>query len=139
MAANTSPIFTLTPNCPVVSIAAANTGSDGSGTLVTLFTAGANGSRVDSITFINAQASVAASSAMLGHVFLTDTAGANPRHIDEIAIAAATRTASVVGIKATINFSPPLVIASGQIVKVTQSVYAGVQDLQHVHARGGDF
>lgn len=139
MAASTTPIFTKTPNCPVVSISSFNTASDGSGTLVTLFTAGADGSRLDSITFRNAQASAAASSAMVGKVFLTDTSGSNPRLIEEIAIATATRSTTAIGAYSTINFLNGLFIAPGQIVKVCQSVYAGVQDLNHVIAKGGDF
>lgn len=139
MSANTTPIFTLTPNCQVVTISAANTASDGSGTLVTLFSAGLNGSRLDSIVFKNAQITPAASSAMVGRVFLTDSAGANPRLIEEVAIPAATRTASAVGATSTITFSNGLVISSGQIVKVITSVYAGPQDLFHVIAKGGDY
>ena len=61
MPPNTTPIFTLTPNIGLASVAAANTASDGSGTLVTLFTAGVNGSRLNSIICRNAQASPAAS------------------------------------------------------------------------------
>ena len=67
MPANQRPIFVLTPNCPVINIpgvvASANTARDGSGTLGTnifnLFTAGSNGSRVDSIKFTSAQATQA--------------------------------------------------------------------------------
>lgn len=139
MSANTNAIFTLTPNCPVVSITAANTASDGSGALVTLFTAGVNGSRVDSIIFRNAQATAAASSAMVGKIFLTDTAGANPRLIEEIAIATATRSTTAIGAYSTVNFLNGLIIAPGQIIKVCQSVYAGAQDLNHVIAKGGDY
>ena len=139
MAANTSPIFTLTASNPTAAIAAANTASDGSGTLVTLLTAGANGSRVDAITFLNAQITPAASSAMQVHAFVTDTGGINPRHLAEALLPAATRSATVLGATVTIVFNPPLVIGSGQIVKVTQSVYAGAADLTHVYARAGDF
>lgn len=139
MPANTNPIFTLTPNVQLVASAAANTASDGSGTLITIFTAGANGSLLESITFRNAQATAALSSAMVGKVFVTDTAGANPRLIDEVAIAAATRSVSVVGASSVINFLNGLPLASGQLVKVTTSVYAGAQDLVHVTAKGGDY
>ena len=140
MAANTTPIFTLTPNCPTASLGTtANTASDGSGTLVTLFTAGANGSLVDSVKFINAQASAAASSAMVIRVFLTDNAGANPRLIEEVALATATRSTSAIGATVTINFLNGLPLVSGQLIKVCQSVYAGVQDLMHGSARGGDY
>ena len=139
MPANTTPIFTLTPNCPVVEITAANTARDGSGTLVTLFTAGANGSRVESITFTSAQATAALSSAMVGRVFLTDTAGANPRLINEIVLTAVTASATVVGATNTILFSNGLIIPSGCLIKVAQSVYAGVQDKVHVVAKGGNY
>lgn len=139
MAANTAPIFTLTPNCPVVAVAAANTARDGSGSLVTLFTAGADGSRIESITFTSAQATAAASSAMVGRVFLTDNAGANPRLISEVAIATATASNTAVGAVATITFTDGLIIPTGCIVKVAQSVYAGVEDQMHVLAQGGDY
>ena len=49
MAANTSPIFPLTPVASWGTISAANTAKDGSGTVVTIFTAGANGARVDTV------------------------------------------------------------------------------------------
>jgi len=139
MPANTTPIFTLTPNCPVVNIAAANTARDGSGTLVTLFTAGANGSRIESVTFTSAQATAALNSAMVGRVFLTDNAGANPRLISEITIAAVTASNSVIGAASTISFSNGLIIPTGCLLKATISVYAGVQDQMQVVARGGDY
>ena len=47
MAANTSPIFIGTPNTGIYAgITAANTATDGTGTVYTVFTAGANGSYV---------------------------------------------------------------------------------------------
>lgn len=137
--ANFKPIFTLTPNCPVVAVAAANTARDGSGTLVTLFTAGASGSRVESITFRSAQATAAASSAMIGAVYLTDTGGINPRLIDEVVIATATPSTTAAGAYSTITFTDGLIIPSGCLIKVTQSVYAGVQDQMHVIAKGGNY
>lgn len=47
MPANTTPIFPLTPNISWATITAANTAKDGTGTVDTVFTAGANGARVD--------------------------------------------------------------------------------------------
>jgi hypothetical protein len=50
MAANTLPIFPLTPKIGISApILTANTAMDGTGTVTTLFTAGVNGSRVDYI------------------------------------------------------------------------------------------
>ena len=47
MPANTTPIFPLTPKISWGVIATANTAYDGTGTVVSVFTAGANGSRID--------------------------------------------------------------------------------------------
>jgi len=47
MPANTTPIFPLTPKVAWGELATANTAKDGTGTVVTVFTAGANGARVD--------------------------------------------------------------------------------------------
>jgi hypothetical protein len=49
MAANTDPIFTKTPKIAWGTITTANTAKDGTGTVVTIFTAGADGARVDRI------------------------------------------------------------------------------------------
>lgn len=140
MPANNNPIFTLTPNCPTASIAAANTASDGSGTLVTLFTAGPNGSMLFRIRYHNAQITAAASSAMVVRVFLTDPSGNNPRLIEEFEVPTKTRSTTVVGAGGSFTFPEGgLALASGQIIKVIQSVYAGAQDLMHYNAEGGDF
>jgi hypothetical protein len=139
MPANTAPIFTVAPNCPVVDIAAANTARDGSGSLVTLFTAGANGSRIDFIKFTSAQATPAASSLRVIRVFLTDTGGANPRLIEEVILTAVTASNTTAGATTTLTFTGGLVIASGQIIKVAQSVYASAADTTHVIARGGNY
>lgn len=49
MPANTNPIFPLTPKTSWGTVTTANTAKDGTGTVVTVFTAGTNGSRVDQI------------------------------------------------------------------------------------------
>lgn len=58
MAANISPIF---PNVPVVTwgtVTTANTAKDGTGTVVTVFTSGSNGARVDRIKVRNSGTAV---------------------------------------------------------------------------------
>lgn len=138
MAANIDPIYTKTPNIGNCSVAAANTASDGSGSLVTLFTAGANGSRLERIRYSNAQASAAASSAMVLRFFV-DKTGSNPYLLAEVALATATRSASATGAFGIYSFPGGLALPAGAIIKVCQSVYAGVQDLMHFVAEGGDF
>lgn len=59
MPANTQPIFPLTPNIGYGKVLTANTALDGTGTLVTCFTAGANGSIVDSLTIVHLGINVA--------------------------------------------------------------------------------
>jgi hypothetical protein len=139
MPANTSPIFVLKPNVGFGRITAANTTSDGSGSLTTVFTAGADGSRLDFITITNTQATAAASSAMVIKVYLTNTSGTTPRMLQEVTLPAVTRTTAVIGTTTTITFSNGLIIPSGTLVQVSQSVYAGVQDQNDVVARGGDY
>jgi hypothetical protein len=139
MPANTTPIFILGGNVATATIAAANTASDGSGTLVTLVTAGSNGTRVDSVRFRNSQASAAASSAMVHRIFLSDAAGSNPRLIGEVATAAATRSTSAVGATSIFTFDQPVIMKSGQIMYVIQSVYAGAQDRVDAFAYAGDY
>lgn len=140
MATNKNPIFIKTPRTPTVAgDTAANTASDGSGSLITLFTAGTEGSRVEQVVFRNAQVTPALSSAMIGKIFLTDAAGANPKLVGEVLLAATTRSNTVAGASGTHTFSPPLLMAAGQILKICQSAYAGAQDLLSVTAYGGDY
>ena len=139
MPANTTPIFTLTPNCKGSTIVAANTARDGSGSLVTAFTAGANGSLLNKITFTNAAASVGASVLKVVRVFVTDTAGANPYIRSEALLPLITSSNTVLGATVTITFTDGLVLASGQIVKVTQSLCATSADNSQVFAEGGDY
>jgi hypothetical protein len=134
-----NPQFTATPRATGSRVSASNTSRDGSGSLVTSFTAGASGSRLDFITFTSAQATAAASSLRIMRVFLTDTSGLNPRLISEVSLPAVTASNTAIGATATITFTNGLVIAAGQLIQTTQSVYAGVQDQTDVLSRGGDF
>lgn len=137
MPANTNPIFVLTPNTGIARIAAANTASDGSGTTVTCFTAGANGSRVDEIRVTNSQAAALGSSAMVIRIFIYN--GTSYRLLAEQALATASRSTTVVGAAITFSFPGGLLLSSGQSLTCCQSVYAGVQDQNDVIVRGGDY
>lgn len=139
MAANITPIFIKQGNVGLARIAASNTASDGSGTLVTLVTSGVDGTRIDGIRFRNSQATAAASSNMVHKIFLTDATGASPRLIGEVATTATTRSVSAIGATSIYTFDQPLILLSGQILKVSQSVYAGVQDQFDAQAFVGDY
>lgn len=139
MPANTKPIFTLVPNCPSALIDAANTARDGSGTLVTLFTAGANGSMVRRIVFTNASPAVGGSVSKVCRIFITDATGANPRLYGEVVMLAVTSSNTAIGATVTFTFTDDLILKAGQIIKVTQSLRATSADDTHAFAQGGDY
>lgn len=139
MPANTSPIFIKQGNFTPARLVLANTASDGSGTIYTVVTAAIDGTRVDGVRFRNSQATAAASSAMVHRIYLSDTGGANYRLIGEVATATATRSVSAVGATSVFTFDQPIIMKSGQIMAVSQSVYAGVQDQFDAVAFAGDY
>jgi hypothetical protein len=139
MAANTTPIFIKKGNFTPARIAVANTASDGSGTIETLVTAGADGTRVDGVRFINSQASLSAASGKVFRIFLSNTLGVNFRLVGEVAGIATTRSASAIGQTAVYLFDQPVIMESGQIMSVCQSVYAGVQDQTDAIAFAGNY
>jgi len=139
MAANTSPIFIRQGNFTPARLVVANTASDGSGTIYTVVTAATDGTRVDGVRFRNSQVTAAASSAMVHRIYLSNTSGANYRLIGEVATATATRSVSAVGATSVFTFDQPIIMQSGQIMAVSQSVYAGVQDQFDAVAFAGDY
>jgi hypothetical protein len=139
MPANTSPIFTWVPNCQVSTITAANTARDGSGSLVTAFTAGSNGSLLSTITFTNNAAAVGASVLKVVRVFVTDASGATPTMLQEALMPLITSSNTVIGATITITFTNGLILKSGQIIKVAQSLCATSADNSAVVAQGGDY
>lgn len=139
MAANTTPIFIKQGEFTPGRIAAANTASDGSGALVTVVTAGADGTRVDGVRFINSQATAAAAAAKVWRIFLSDTGGTNFRIIGEVIAAAVTRSATVAGQTAIYSFDQAIIMKSGQIMSVCQSVYTTAADQTDAIAYAGNY
>jgi hypothetical protein len=140
MAINTSPIFISRGNILPARITGSNIASDGSGTLFPVVTAVADGTRVDGIRFRNSQLTAAASSAMVHRIFLSNTSGSSYRLIGEIATAAATRSTTVIGATSIFTFDQPIIMLSGQVMAVCQSVFGGSsQDLFDACAFAGDY
>lgn len=141
MAANLKPIFIRQGNFLPARIAAANTASDGSGALVTIVTAQADGTRVDGVRFRNSSSTATTSGAMQHRIFLSDTAGTNYRLIGEVATAAGSTRATQTNIGATsiYTFDQPIIMQSGQIMAVCQSVYAGGGDQFDACAFANDY
>jgi hypothetical protein len=148
MPANTSPVFTLTPNIGIVSPTAANTKSDGGGTVATdifkAFTAGANGSFVWRVR-INPVASAAgtATTATVGRVFYSTvtsgaTTNANTFLIGEVALPSVTAdsaSAATNPIEIIINMAIP----TGSFIHVTTHAAPAASTLQQFTVIGGDY
>lgn len=132
MAANTSPIFLLTPNNGIASVSTANTARDGTGTIATIFTAGANGSRVEEIV-VKATGDPADS---VVTVFLYD--GSTYHLFDEFDIGdPAAASATVAGYREARTYRN-LMLASGWSIRaaITVALTAGVMK---VICHGGDY
>lgn len=135
MPANTSPIFPLTPDIAWGTVATANTAKDGTGTVVTVFTAGANGSRVD---YLKVRA-LGTNVATVLRVFVNNggsnaTAANNSLIVDQtIAATTNSETAQLVDNIVQLDLSLP----AGYKINVTigTTVAAGLQ----VTAVGGDY
>lgn len=99
---STSAAFAATPNTGVVQIATANTNRDGSGTVGTLLTAGASGSRVERIDI----KATGTTTAGMVRIYIQD-ASANVRLWKEVSVSALTPSATVQAFAASIDCSLP--------------------------------
>lgn len=139
MALTYKPPFTQTPKVSSGVLGAANTARDGSGAIVSCYTAGANGAYIKKATFMSSQAAAAASSAMVGRLWVSTDGGTTWNLRQEIALPTVTASNTVIGQAQTITFPDGLVIPANAIVGATISVYAGVQDRFICMVEGGDY
>lgn len=115
MAANTKPIFALVPETRRELITATTTDKSGATAtnLVTLVTGATDGTKISGLGF----KFVGTSTAGLFLIFITDTAGANPRLYDEIAYAAVTSSATVATVRGWQTYAD-LQLKAGQLLIV---------------------
>jgi hypothetical protein len=134
MAANTTPIFVITPRIGMVRMSIANTGRDGTGTLNDVITGGTNGTRIDRIVF---RATVTTTAGMV-RLFIYD--GTNNRFWWEGPVTAITVGSSTPAWTYTLVSpdpqSPLLVLPSTSYVLRAATNNAETFD---VIAHGGDF
>ena len=134
MPANFQPIFALTPETSFATVTAETTDRTGAtmGNTITLLTAATNGTK---ITQIGAKVA-GTNAATLVLIFISDTAGANFKLFDEIALAAITPDTTTTSQRAVTAYSD-LQLKAGQVVKVgtTVAITAGV----NVFAIKGDY
>lgn len=107
-----TPQFAATPNIGQVTISAANTNRDGTGTLGTAFTAGSNGSTITRITVTP----VGTTTAGVVRVFMNTST--TYTLMKEILIPANTPSSTNIVMPIVIVFDPPLVLPTSYLIKV---------------------
>lgn len=130
----TSPQYASTPRCGIGQASAANTNRDGTGTLATILTAGASGSRIDAVNI----KAVATTTAGMIRLFIHD--GTNARLLTELPVLALTPSATLPSWEAqltTNNMSQVLPV----ILPTGYSLRASTHNAEtfNVIAIGGDF
>ena len=126
--------YAATPKCGIGQVSTANTARDGTGTIATIFTAGANGSRIDAIDI----KAVGTTTAGMIRLFIHD--GTNARLLTEIPVTALTPSATLPSWEAQLNtnsMSQVLPI----ILPTNYSLRASTNNAEtfNVLAFGGDF
>lgn len=105
-----TPVFAATPKLAQGQLSAANTGRDGSGTVVTCFTAGASGSLVQRITVKATQTTTAGMVRVYAKISSTFTL------IKELEVPANTVSASNPAWGDQIVFDPPFVLGASNLI-----------------------
>jgi len=131
MAANTTPIFVATTKHPGVRISTANANRDGTGTLGTLFTAGANGAFFRGFRW-QAEATTTAGTIRL---FIQEAGAGNFEMIYEAAVTAVAASASVAATSGEWYPSGGIPISATSIVKVCAE--KGTPDIFSCWLEGG--
>ena len=129
-----APQYAATPRCAIGQISTANTNRDGTGTLGTVFSAGASGSRIDAIDL---KATGTTTAGMI-RLFIHD--GANARLLTEIPVLAVTPSATLPAWEAQLNSNSmsqilPLVLPTGYSLRAATNN----AETFNVIALGGDF
>jgi len=131
---STSAQYASTPKCGVGQVSVANTNRDGTGTIVTVFSAGASGSRIDAIDL----KAVGTTTAGMIRLFIHD--GANARLLTEVPVIAITPSGTLPSWEAQLNTNTmtqvlPLILPTGY------SLRASTHNAEtfNVIAIGGDF
>ena len=136
MAANTSPIFLGTPRTSWISTGtAANTALDGTGTVATVFTAGANGSKIETVSLEHLGTNVATVVRFFVNNGSSNAVAANNTLVHEETMAA--NTLSQVAKSVDLTWTANKVLPAGYKLNVTigTAIAAGIQ----VTADGGDY
>lgn len=124
-----TPQFAGTPNVGIAALSVANTNRDGTGTIASILTAGANGSRIDKVVV----KATATTTAGMVRLFLHD--GVSSKLLTEIPVTAVTVGPSTPGFETVVDFLGGLVIPAGYSLRAAPHN----AELFNVTAFGGDF
>lgn len=128
-----TPEYSAVPNTGIASVTTANTNRDGTGTIETVLTAGASGSRIEKIS-IKATATV---SAGMIRFYVHD--GTTSQIIAEIAVTATTASSTVPSFEHTMTQDTvdylPLTLPTGYSLRASTQLSESFK----VIAQGGDF
>ena len=130
----TSPQYIGTPKNGTLTanLATADTLLNNPTTFITVYTAGASGSRIDRVRI----KAVATTAAGLVRLFISNDGGTNKRLLTEIAVSAITASATVPAFETEQVFSGGLVMQANSILYATTSVS---QALTVIPTLAGDF
>ena len=131
---STTANYASTPKCGVGQVSVANTDRDGTGTIVTVFSAGASGSRIDAIDL----KAVGTTTAGMIRLFIHD--GTNARLLTEVPVTAITPSGTLPSWEAQLNTNTmtqvlPLVLPTGHSLRAATNN----AETFNLLAFGGDF
>ena len=137
MAANINPIFLLTSNITWGTLTAANIAKDGTGSVVTVFTAGLNGARVEELKVAHLGTNIQTVLRIFLNNGSANTVATNNTLIKEVTIPSNIIDETIGQPEIRIPFSDVMIIPAGYKINVVigTTIAAGIQ----VTAMGGNF
>jgi hypothetical protein len=126
--------YAATPKCGIGQVSVANANRDGTGTIATIFTAGASGSRIDAINL----KAVGTTTAGMIRLFIHD--GTNAHLLTEVPVLAVTPGASTPSWGAQLNTNTmtqvlPIILPTGYSLRASTEK----AETFNIIALGGDF
>ena len=126
--------YASVPKCGIGQVSVANTNRDGTGTIGTIFSAGANGSRIDAIDL----KAVGTTTTGMVRLFIHD--GVNARLLTEVPVAAITPSGTLPSWEAQLNTNTmtqvlPLLLPAGYSLRAATNN----AETFNIIALGGDF
>jgi hypothetical protein len=136
----TSASFAATPKNGTLTtqLTVANTGRDGTGTLVTVLTAGASGSRIDSIMV---QATGTTTAGMI-RFFISNDSGTSKRLIGEVPVAAITPSGLIPAFQILLTSQNSSFLQNGLVLQASAILYAATNNSETFNVvllNAGDF